>query len=248
MHAFCAILGFLCLGYYLVLVLYAGITADFAWIWIAAALTFLGGGCVIRYERSHPGFFPGWLGWAAIVVLAAGCILFASICTSVIRGMSWKGSADLDYVVVLGAQVRGSTPSRALKKRLDKALEYARENERSILILSGGQGLGEEISEAECMRRYLTEHGISKGRLVLEDRSTTTRENLVFSDQLTGCGKTRTGILSNNFHIYRAVKLARKQGYQQAEGIAAPSDPVMQVHYVVREVFALVKEIIKGNI
>ncbi|MDD7350525.1 MAG: YdcF family protein, partial [Clostridiales bacterium] len=183
-----------------------------------------------------------WLRFAVPVLLTAGGILFAVICAGVIRGMFCSGSEDLDYVVVLGAQVRGVTPSRALKKRLDKALEYAGENENTIFILSGGQGSGEDISEAECMRRYLTEHGISEDRLVLEDRSATTRENLEFSDRLTGCGKAETGILSNNFHIFRAVRLAEKQGYQHAEGIAAPSDPIMQVHYVIREVFALVKE------
>jgi uncharacterized SAM-binding protein YcdF (DUF218 family) len=85
-------------------------------------------------------------------------------------------------------------------------------------------------------------------RLVLEDRSVSTRENLVFSDQLTGCGKARTGIVSNNFHIYRAVGLARKLGYAHPEGIAASSDAVMQVHFVVREIFALAKEKLKGHI
>lgn len=248
MSAACIIFGLLCLAYYLVLILYAGITADFAWIWIAAALALFGGGFIVHYGHLHPGFFPGWLRWAVIAVLAAGCLFFVAICAKVIRGMSLTGSTNLDYVVVLGAQVRGSTPSRALNKRLKKALEYVQENENTILILSGGQGSGEDIAEAECMRHYLTEHGISEDRLVLEDRSTTTRENLEFSDSLTGCSGARTGIISNNFHIYRAVRLARKQGYQKVEGIAAPSDPVMQVHYVVREVFALVKEKIRGNI
>ena len=70
----------------------------------------------------------------------------------------------------------------------------------------------------------------------------------MFSDELTNCAKARTGILSNNFHVYRAVKLAEKLGYEAAEGIAAPSDAIMQVHYVVREVFALVKEKIAGNL
>ena len=78
--------------------------------------------------------------------------------------------------------------------------------------------------------------------------SSHTKENLEFSNELTGCADAGTGVLSNNFHVYRAVKLAQKLGYRQAEGIAAPSDPVMQVHYVVREVFALVKEKLKGQI
>ena len=84
--------------------------------------------------------------------------------------------------------------------------------------------------------------------MILEEASTNTRENLELSHEQTGCGKKHTGILSNDFHVYRAVRLAEKLGYEQAEGIAAGSDPVMQVHYVVREVFALVKEKLVGNL
>lgn len=137
---------------------------------------------------------------------------------------------------------------KALELRLKAALKYARENEDTTLILSGGQGFGEDITEAKCMENYLTAHGISRERLVLEEKSTSTKENLKFSDELTGCSKKNTGILSNNFHVYRAVKLAEKLGYKHPYGIAAASDPIMQVHYVVREVAALVKEKLRGNI
>ena len=114
--------------------------------------------------------------------------------------------------------------------------------------LSSGQGFGEDITEAKCMENYLTAHGISQERLVLEEKSTSTKENLKFSDELTGCSKKNTGILSNNFHVYRAVKLAEKLGYKHPYGIAAVSDPIMQVHYVVRDVASLVKDILRGNI
>ena len=98
------------------------------------------------------------------------------------------------------------------------------------------------------MENYLTAHGISRERLVLEEKSTNTKENLKFSDALTGCSQKNTGILSNNFHVYRAVKIAEKAGYEHHYGIAAPSDPIMQVHYVVREAAALIKAKIYGNI
>lgn len=248
MSNLCFAAGALCLAYYLVLVIYAGITADFAWIWLLLAAALGAGGALLRYGRLHPGFFPGWLRYAAAIVIAAGILLFAAVCSRVILGMSWQGSAGLDYVVVLGAQVKGDRPSRALKKRLDKALEYAQENPGTILILSGGQGSGEDITEAACMEEYLTGRGIPRERLILEEKSTSTRENLEFSQELTGCATARTGILSNNFHVYRAVRLAEKLGYTQAQGIAAPSDPIMQVHYVVRETFALLKEKMVGNI
>ena len=248
MQAVCITLSILCLSYYLVLVIYAGITADFAWIWILAAVMLGGTGGCLAYGKTHPGFFPVWLRDTGYTVLAVGCAVFLFLCVQIFRGMTWSGSENLDYVVILGAQVKGTVPSRALKKRLQKALEYAQKNQDTILILSGGQGSGEEITEAECMRQYLVDCGIGEERLILEETSTDTKENLEFSNRLTGCADARTGVLSNNFHVYRAVKLAQKLGYRQAEGIAAPSDPVMQVHYVVREVFALVKEKLKGQI
>lgn len=244
----CTVAGIICLVYYLVLVFYVGITADFAWIWLFAALALESGGCLIRYGYQHPEAFPSGVRWFLILVLIVGFFVFFLICGKVIGGMMSSESAGLDYVVVLGAQVKGEVPSRALHKRLVKALQYAKENENTILILSGGQGSGEDITEAECMRRWLVEREISPERLILEEQSTSTMENLKFSDALTGCSRDRTGILSNNFHVYRAVRLAQNLGYQQAEGIAAESDLIMQVHYVVREVFALVKEKLVGNI
>ena len=244
----CMAAGLICLVYYLVIVTYAGITADFAWIWLAFAAFLSIGVFCFAYGKRHPGFFPVWLRWCVLAMVLAGFIVFLLLCKNVVSGMRSSGSADLDYVVVLGAQVKGEAPSKALGKRLQKALEYAQANPDAILILSGGQGPGEEITEAECMRRYLTERGIPKERLILEETSTSTKENLELSDALTGCGKKRTGILSNNFHVYRAVLLAQKLGYEHAEGIAAASDPLMQVHYVVREAAALLKEKLMGNI
>lgn len=248
MAGICMAAGMACIIYYLAIIIYAGITADFAWIWLAAGMAFSCGGLLVRYSKNHPGFFPGWVRTAVIAVFIAGAIIFFSICGKVIQGMTWKGSGNLDYVVVLGAQVRGNVPSKALDKRLTKALAYAEHNPNTILILSGGQGSGEDITEAACMEEYLSAHGIAQERMILEDKSTNTRENLAFSAELSQCAKSRTGIISNNFHVYRAVRLADKLGYENAEGIAAQSDPLLQVHYVVREVFALVKEKIMGNI
>ncbi len=243
---FCA--GIICLAYYLLIVVYAGITADFAWIWLVLAAILEGGAVLIRYGKNHPGFFPGWVKYAVSAVVLLGIVCFAALCSLVVSGMKTSARKNLDYVVVLGAHVKGDVPSKALELRLKAALKYARENEDTILVLSGGQGFGEDITEAKCMENYLTAHGISRERLVLEEKSTNTKENLKFSDELTGCSKKNTGILSNNFHVYRAVKIAEKAGYEHPYGIAAPSDPIMQVHYVVREAAALIKAKIYGNI
>lgn len=248
MAVFCFGLGIVFLAYYLVIIIYAGITADFAWIWLFGALVLgvLGGGS--RYGCRHPGFFPGWLPVALKIVIGAWLVFFWVVFILICRGMAEDSEKNLDYVIVLGAQVKGDKPSRALKMRLDRAAVYARQNKNTILILSGGQGSGEDITEASCMAEYLMEGGISADRLILEEKSTTTKENLEFSDAMTGCKKANVGILSNNFHITRACALAKKLGYEKVSGIAAASDPLMQPHFIVREVLALVKEKLSGNI
>ena len=139
-------------------------------------------------------------------------------------------------------------PSRALKLRLEKATQEWERCGKPILLLSGGQGDGESITEAECMKRFLVEKGIPEDKMILEDESVSTMENLQFCARLSDCKEKKTGIVSNNFHVYRALKLAKKQGYQDVCGVAAGSDWRYQIHYMVREAFALVKEKIKGNI
>ncbi len=88
-------------------------------------------------------------------------------------------SRSNDYAVILGAKVNGEIPSLSLQFRLDAALEYAIQYPHVYLILSGGQGPGEHISESEAMKRFLVKNGIQEERLLIEDLSTSTYENLL---------------------------------------------------------------------
>ena len=140
--------------------------------------------------------------------------------------MRTSARKNLDYVVVFGRSCEGRGTFKSSGLRLKAALKYARENEDTVLILSGGQGSGEDITEAKCMENYLTAHGIPKERLVSEEKSTRTKENLKFSDDLTGCNKKNTGILSNNFHVYRAVKLAGSWAMSIHTALPLPQIPI----------------------
>ena len=82
-----------------------------------------------------------------------------------------KIKENLDYIIVLGAHVNGVRLSKALLERTRRALEYLEKNPKTRAVLSGGQGEGETISEAEAMRRYLEDHGLSRVRLILVARS-----------------------------------------------------------------------------
>lgn len=240
--------GILSLVYYGIIALYAGPDADFAWFWIALGAAFLLAFGRYVLVKTHPGLWPAMLHRVYLTALCTGLAVMAVFCIPVVRYMDLPLPEDADYVIVLGAQVRKTAPSRALLRRLEKALECAERMPDAKLILSGGKGSGEEIAEAECMRRYLTEHGVREERLILEDKSTTTRENLIFSDRLTGCAQSDCGILSNDFHVYRALRIAEKLGYRDAAGIDAQGDPVMELHYIVRESAALIAGKLSGSL
>lgn len=240
-YVWCAA-GLLCIAYYGIIALYAGPDADFAWFWIVLGTLFFLIFGRNRLAAGHPGLCPVFLHRFFVTTVLTGLAVMVAFSVPVVKGMNLQDPADAHYIIVLGAQVKKTVPSRALKRRLDKALVCAESIPSAILILSGGQGSGEQISEARCMRDYLTEHGVDEKRLILEDKSTTTRENLIFSDRLTGCAGKKTGILSNDFHVCRALRIAKKLGYQDACGIDARGDAVMELHYIVRESAALIAE------
>ena len=114
-------------------------------------------------------------------------------------------------VIVLGCQVKETGPSRMLRERLDAAYEYLTENPDAKCILSGGKGVDEPESEAMCMYKYLTARGIDEKRLYIEDKSTSTKENLMFSKELIereGLPQAVT-IITSEFHQYRANEIAK---------------------------------------
>lgn len=240
-------LGVLCLLYLAVLL---AKQVDFAMIWLAIGGVFLAAGAYLRHCALHPqGARLPAPALAAAGILAAACLALFVVVEGLILAEMRKEPQPAEALIVLGAQVRGDKPSRALLRRLETAQRYLEEYPSARAILSGGQGDGEDITEAECMYEYLTEHGIAKERLILEDASTTTKENLYFSAQkLDGLMQKKTALLSNNFHVFRARLLAQKMGYTDVSGVAAPSDWRLQIHYLVREFFAVIKEKLQGNI
>lgn len=163
------------------------------------------------------------------------------------KSMTSQGEPDLDYLIVLGAHVDGDKMSKALLERTRRALFYLRENPRTKAVLSGGQGKGESVTEARAMYLYLTGQGIGAERLLLEENSTSTKENLDFSRELIGDIHAKVGVVTNNFHVYRGTAIGKKAGFAYICGIAAPYQSPLLAKYMIREVLAILKDKLMGN-
>ncbi|NEU29751.1 YdcF family protein [bacterium LRH843] len=144
------------------------------------------------------------------------------------------------YLIILGASLKGEVMSLSLYNRMVTALDYLNENPNTKVIVTGGQGKGESITEAEAMARFLLEHGVSEKRIMKEDRSTSTYENLVLSQELLGTGQKEIVIVSNDFHLFRAGMIAKRLGFEP-QFIAAPTPDVVKVQLWLREYAAVVK-------
>ncbi|MDO4400745.1 MAG: YdcF family protein [Coriobacteriia bacterium] len=181
--------------------------------------------------------------------LAAICVVLAVTSVLMIGQFDEQGENGLDYIVVLGAQVRpDETPGSVLQYRLDAAVSYLRENPQTTCIVSGGQGPNEPVAEADCMGTYLELHGIDPARIIREDRSANTVQNIANSMALMSSPFARTGIVTNNFHVFRAVKIAQKAGLENACGISAYSTPFYLPNNMLRETMGIVKDFLAGNL
>lgn len=173
--------------------------------------------------------------------------------TGVLIGVAASGEpeAKCQYIVVLGAKVNGTEPSRVLRERIDAAAEYLNANPGTIAIVSGGQGSDEGISEAQCMYNGLVQRGIDPQRIWLEDQATSTWENLNFSlnliEEKTGSRPTEIGLLTSEFHLYRGTMFAKECGVE-AYGIPATTgDTVYLINYFLREIAGVWHYMILGG-
>ncbi|KEK24707.1 YdcF family protein [Bacillus gaemokensis] len=149
-----------------------------------------------------------------------------------------KAPDDAEYMILLGAKVKGSEPSYSLQYRIDKAAEYLKTHEKTIVIVSGGKGKGEDISEALAMKNGLVKQRIAEERIIMEDRSTNTDENIKFSKSLIPVNKKKGIIVTNDFHMFRAKRIAEKQGLK-VDGLSAKTPKAITIQSNVREYFAI---------
>lgn len=181
------------------------------------------------------------------VFAAIGLIYIGILQFKIIQYSNMKPQKNADYLIVLGARVKGTVPSLAFGSRINSAADYLKENSNTLVIASGGQGPGEDISEAESIKRELVKQGISETRIVLEAQSTDTYENINFSKRLIPQGAKRGLVVTNNFHLYRAVSIARDYGLK-VQGLPAKTPWMAVVKSYSREYLAITKFYLKRYI
>ena len=245
MSIFCVLAALFCLAYCTVVFLIRS-GSRFYLVWAAGGLCFLGLAVLLWFDiwSRIPLVFRRMFG----ILVIAGAVLFIIVEGCILSRYHDKGEEDLDYIIVLGAQMKPAGPSAVLKFRLDAAYDYLIRNENTICIVSGGQGRNEPCSEAEGMHRYLVEKGIDSGRLIMEDKSTDTSENIAYSMEIIGRKDVSVGIVTNNFHVFRGVHLAKAAGFEDVCGISAPSNIYFQLNNMVREFFGIIKDLLYGNL
>jgi len=174
----------------------------------------------------------------------AGFLTFQGLIISSAR----TEDAQVDAIIVLGAGLRNDAPSLILRTRLNAAVSYLDAHGDVPIIVSGGLGAGERITEAEAMSRYLISRGVDENLIWQEGASTRTQENLEFSlaimeEKGLDIENVKVAIVSNEFHLYRAKLIAGKAGLD-AVGVAAKTPGAyMSAIYFFREAFALANEV-----
>lgn len=190
---------------------------------------------------------PKWIRISFYSLLSVCFAIFAFVEICIFSCYPSNAPEGVDYVIVLGAGVRGETPSLILSARIDAAYNYLSDNPDTTCIATGGQGAGENISEADCIKRELMARGIDESRILTEDQSTDTSENLKYSQNLIADKNVSVAIVSSNFHVFRGKALARRCGFENVYGISAPIPLGLLPHYMVREFASVVIDTLHGN-
>lgn len=178
------------------------------------------------------------------ILFFIGAGLFSVLLVFVaVSGYSSRPAGNEKAVIVLGAGLKKGVPSGLLQRRLDAALDYYKENPETVLVVTGGQGRDETIAEAEAMARYLRERGVPQEDLIVENKSTSTEENLLFAKKLLRehgiSANEPVAIVTNAFHCYRGRGYARHAGFTQVSSIPASIAPESIPVCYMREAFAV---------
>ena len=249
-NRFFLIAGIITLLYYLGM----GITVRFGqsllYLWLMLSVV-----CFARYflwkqawKKGKAAPLPRTILRILNVLIAAGLTVFFAVECFVVSGAFHTPQDGLDAITVLGARVNDDGPSGSLRERIETAADYLKRNPNTVCIVSGGQGDDEPMSEAQCMLEGLVSAGVESERILMEDQSTSTVENLRNSLPMLDENVHTVGIVTSDFHVFRALCLARSIGGYDFSGIPARSSFFGFIHYAMREFFTLSVSLVRGYI
>ena len=187
--------------------------------------------------------------WTRLALFICLCVIAVSATAVFVIGSCDSATYEEDAVVVLGAGLRGDRPSLTLKNRLDRAVDYYEKNPDCLIVVTGGQGPGEDITEALAMERYLINAGIPIQNIIKEELSTSTYENFKNAKNLLD---SRLGkdyiitLITNDFHVIRATAIAQKTGFDSPTHLNSSTPIYTALPSVLRECLAILKFIFFG--
>ncbi len=260
-------LAVLCLAYSLMVFLVGSGTFSFV-IWLGGAAFF--GACHFLAGKGRWTAVPKAARLAAYTILTAIAAVFLVCQVAIWSHFFDKGEENLDYVIVLGAQMRSDKPSVIYRYRLEKTKEYMEENPETRCVTTGAKGGNETISEGQGGADYLVSLGVDADRIDIEDRSVDTKENIQNAlaiiqkreaqrdgqregqgeaqseDNLDNLDTLKIGIITNGFHVFRGVRIAKKLTDAEVCGIAAYMQPQYIPNNTVRECFGIIRDFLAG--
>ena len=260
---FAFILAVLCGIYGTIVISMTGFVELQSYIWYVFAFVFFALGKLIKFYLNKR--IPLWSVVSVYTLATLGVLIFVITSIAISLSLPDNDEPGLDFLIVLGTKPDLEKKGSECKYRLDKAIEYIDNNPDTIIVISGGIGRDGK-TESVVMADYLIKNGIDKNNILVEIQSHNTRQNLIYSkaliDRYNSDIKRRTditivndmgpvlevedkpqtiGILTNDFHIFRSMLIAKRVGYTQVYPISARSNRVLYLHMLVRETFAIFK-------
>lgn len=177
---------------------------------------------------------------AALILCLAALSIVGYISVRILSCIDRQSDEDLP-VIVLGCQVKGDHPSVMLRQRINAAYGYLSEHPSSVCIASGGQGSGEVMSEAQCIKDELVKLGISPSRIIMEDKSVSTETNFEYSAEIMDRMNIprRAVVVTSDYHQYRSSLIARKHGFETYQTSARTSRAYFPTYFL-REIIAVI--------
>ena len=196
-----------------------------------------------------------WQKRVMLYILAPIIVLFLVVEVIIFSGFFEKPKEEPEYIVVLGATVHESGPCYILRQRLKEAEKWANTYEDAMIVVTGGQGETEPFTEGSEMKKYLVEKlAISEERIYVEEESKNTYENMRFTGELLAkkdesfsYENTPILIVTNDFHMYRSIQIAKKTGYEKVSGAPSGTYIFLFPHYMVREFCSILKNFVLGR-